>query len=68
MKKLIVLLIVMVLMSSCLVMPTRLTVNERRLWIHQNQPKKYYFQKYPSLKQKTRRGKTYIPYFRLGKY
>ena len=68
MKKLILLLIVITSMSGCVMIPTRLSIHERRLWIHQNYPKKYYYKQYPNLQERTRRGRTYTPYFRPGRY
>ena len=68
MKKIILLLIVAISMSSCIVMPSRLTIHERRLWIHQNQPRLYYYKTQPRFQQKIKRGRTYTPYFRPGKF
>lgn len=55
-------------MSGCTVLPTRLSTHERKLWIHQNYPKKYYYKQYPNRREKIRRGRTYLPYFRNGRY
>lgn len=68
MKKLIVLLIVMVTMSGCLVSPGRLSIHERRLWIHQNHPKEYYYKLHPTNREKVRSGRKYVPYFRNGRW
>ena len=68
MKKLILLLIVVVSMSSCLWVPTRLTIHERRLWIHQNSPRQYYYKQYPNRQERIKQGRTYKPYFRNGRY
>lgn len=68
MKKLILLLILITSMSGCTVLPTRLSTHERKLWIHQNYPKKYYYKQYPNRREKIRRGRTYLPYFRNGRY
>ena len=68
MKKIILLSLITVLFSGCLVVPSRLTLHERRLWIHQNYPKQYYYRQYPNRQERTRRGRIYIPYFRPGRY
>lgn len=68
MKKLFLLIGIILLLNSCVVMPTRLMINERRLWIHQNYPKKYYYKTHPVIRGKVKQGKTYTPYFRPGKY
>jgi hypothetical protein len=68
MKKLILLLILITSMSGCVVLPTRLSKHERKLWIHQNYPKQYYYKQYPNRQERIRRGRTYKPYFRNGRY
>ena len=68
MKKLILLVIVIISMSGCIMIPTKLSVHERRLWIHQNYPKQYYYKQYPNRYERVRRGRIYIPYFRPGRY
>jgi hypothetical protein len=68
MKKIILLLIVAISMSGCIVMPSRLTIHERRLWIHQNQPRQYYYKTHPRFQERIKRGRVYTPYFRPGKF
>ena len=68
MKKLLLFLSITVLLSSCVWMPTRMSIHEKRLWNHQNRVKVYYFKTYPFRHKRIIKGKTYIPYFRPGKY
>ena len=68
MKKIILLLLITVLFSGCLMVPSKFSVNQRRLWIHQNHPKKYYYKQYPNRQERVKRGRNYIPYFRPGRY
>ena len=68
MKKIILLLIVMISMSGCVIMPTRLSLHERRLWIHQNYPRQYYYKTYPNRYQRFNPNKRYRGYFMPGRY
>ncbi len=55
-------------MSGCVVIPSRLSIHERRLWIHQNKIRTPYYKKYPNKQERYRRDRIYVPYFRLGRY
>ena len=68
MKKFILLLLVMITMSSCLWVPMKMKPYQRNLWNHQNSPRQYYYKKYPTYQKHTKRGKTYTPYFRNGRW
>ena len=68
MKKLLLLLSITLLLSSCVWMPMRMSIHEKRLWNHRNKVRGYYFRTYPFKQQRAIRGKAYIPYFRPGKY
>ena len=68
MKKLLLLLSVTLLLSSCMWMPMKMSIHEKRLWNHQNKVRGYYFRIYPFRQQRAIKGKAYIPYFRPGKY
>jgi hypothetical protein len=56
------------LLSSCVWMPLRMSTSERRLWIHQNKIKSYYYKTHPTNKERARMRKKYTPYFRPGRY
>ena len=68
MKKIILLLSVIFLMSGCVIIPSRLSLYERRLWIHQNYPKQYYFQTHPNIMKRYDPNKRYKGYFRPGRW
>jgi len=59
---------VMLLVSSCMWMPMKMSTHEKRLWNHQNKVRGYYYRIHPFHQKRIIRGKTYIPYFRPGKY
>ena len=68
MKKIILLFVIIISMSGCLVMPTRLSKHERRLWIHQNYPKKYYYKTHPNNYKNFNPKKRYKGYFMPGRW
>ncbi len=49
-------------------MPTGLTTHERKLWIHQNKEKKYYYKTHPNKYQRFRKNKRYKGYFMPGRW
>ena len=55
-------------MSGCVIIPSRLSLYERRLWIHQNYPKQYYFQTHPNIMKRYDPNKRYKGYFRPGRW
>ena len=68
MKKIILLLIIVVSMSSCLWTPMKMSNHNRRLFIHQNYPREYYYRTHPTQQKRVKGGKTYKPYFRNGRW
>lgn len=68
MKKIIPLIVVLFTMSSCLWVPVKMKPYQKRLWIHQNFSREYYFKTHPTQKEKVKRGKKYTPYFRNGRW
>ncbi len=68
MKKVILLLLIAISMSSCLWTPMRMSNHNRRLYIHQNYPRQYYYQTHPSKKQRVVPGRKYKRYFAPGRY
>jgi hypothetical protein len=68
MKKIVLFLLIAVSTSSCLWTPMNLSNHNRRLYIHQNYPRQYYYQLHPTRKQRYKPGKIYKPYFRPGRY
>jgi uncharacterized protein YceK len=68
MKKIILLLVIIFSISGCIIMPSRLSPHEKRLWIHQNYPRQYYYQTHPNYYKKINPQKRYKGYFRPGRW
>jgi|LauGreDrversion4_2_1035121.scaffolds.fasta_scaffold983131_2 hypothetical protein len=68
MKKNVLLFFTFILLSGCIYMPTGLTTHERKLWIHQNKEKKYYYKTHPNKYQRFRKNKRYKGYFMPGRW